>query len=43
MKVLKQKALDYFNYGKPEPLPDYAVQRLISLLQTHPEMVSPQF
>ena len=40
MKILKQKLVDYHNYGKPEPLPEYAVHRLLYLIGTHPELVS---
>ena len=39
IKLLKQKLVDYHNYGKPEPLPEYAVHRILYLLATHPELV----
>lgn len=39
LKILKSKLIDYHSYGKPEPLPEYAVHKLIWLLNSDEEMV----
>jgi hypothetical protein len=38
-KLLKQKLIEYHNYGKPEPLPDYAVHTLVYIFTTGQDMV----
>jgi chorismate mutase len=40
LKLLKQKLIEYHNYGKPEPLPDYAVHRIVSTFQLYQDSVS---
>lgn len=39
-KILKHKLLDYYHGGRPEPIPEYALHKLLFLLSTHPDMVS---
>ena len=39
IKVLKNKLKEYYNSGKPQPLPSYGAHKLLLMLLTYPDFV----